>query len=106
MAQATRVEHELVGDKEVPADAYCGVHTARAVENFAVTGSTIARFPELTAALAAVTEAAATANRDLGLLPPDLAEAIITARRETRSGRFADQFVVDPVQGGAGTSRT
>ncbi|WP_406441726.1 aspartate ammonia-lyase [Streptomyces sp. NBC_00631] len=104
MTQDTRVEHDLVGDKEVPAAAYYGVHTVRAVENFAITGSTIARFPELIAALAAVKQAAATANRELGLLPPDIAGAIITACQDIRGGRCADQFVVDPIQGGAGTS--
>ncbi|WBO68994.1 aspartate ammonia-lyase [Streptomyces camelliae] len=104
MARNTRIEHDLVGDKEVPADAYYGVHTVRAVENFAITGSTISQFPELIVSLAAVKQAAATANRDLGLLPQDLAGAIIAACEEIRGGRLADQFVVDPVQGGAGTS--
>ncbi|MFD8301656.1 aspartate ammonia-lyase [Streptomyces sp. NPDC059690] len=104
MAQATRIEHDLVGDKEVPLGAYYGVHTVRAVENFAITGSTIARFPDLIAALAAVKQAAARANRDLGLLPPALADAIIGACEEIRAGRFIEEFVVDPVQGGAGTS--
>ncbi|TDT97307.1 aspartate ammonia-lyase [Streptomyces sp. 846.5] len=104
MAQATRVEHDMLGDKEVPADAYYGVHTVRAVENFAITGSTIAQFPELIASLAAVKQAAATANRDLGLLPGDIAEAVITACQEIRARALADQFVVDPIQGGAGTS--
>ncbi|MCL8010906.1 aspartate ammonia-lyase [Streptomyces sp. AS02] len=104
MAQATRIEHDLVGDKEVPVDAYYGVHTVRAVENFAITGSTIARFPDLITALAAVKQAAAQANRDLGLLPPDIAGAVIAACEEIRAGRLRQQFVVDPVQGGAGTS--
>lgn len=80
MAQNTRIEHDLVGDKEVPADAYYAVHTVRAVENFAITGSTIAQFPELIASLAAVKQAAATAHRDLGLLSQDLAGRIIAAR--------------------------
>ncbi|WP_406173847.1 aspartate ammonia-lyase [Streptomyces canus] len=101
---AVRIEHDLVGDKEVPVDAYYGVHTVRAVENFAITKSTIAQFPELIAALAAVKQAAAQANRDLGLLPPDIAAAVIGACEEIRAGRLTDQFVVDPVQGGAGTS--
>lgn len=104
MARATRIEHDLVGDKEVPADAYYGVHTARAVETFAITGSAIAQFPDPIASLAAVKQAAATANRDLGLLPPDIAEAIIVACEAIGSGRFADQFVVDPVQDGVDTS--
>ncbi|EPJ37158.1 putative Aspartate ammonia-lyase [Streptomyces afghaniensis 772] len=98
------MEHDLVGDKEVPADAYYGVHTVRAVENFAITGSAIAQFPDLITSLAAVKQAAARANRDLGLLPPDIAGAIIGACEEIGSGRLHEQFVVDPVQGGAGTS--
>jgi aspartate ammonia-lyase len=104
MAQPTRIENDLVGDKEVPADAYYGVHTVRAVENFAITGSAIAQFPDLIAALAAVKQAAAQANRDLGLLHPYIAGAIIRACEEIRAGEFTEQFVVDPVQGGAGTS--
>ncbi|WP_329271867.1 aspartate ammonia-lyase [Streptomyces pseudovenezuelae] len=104
MAQDTRTEHDLVGEKEVPTSAYYGVHTVRAMENFAITGATIAQFPELIASLAAVKQAAATTNRELGLLPPDIAGAIITACEEIRGGRHADQFVVDPIQGGAGTS--
>ncbi|MFE9643344.1 hypothetical protein ACFYO0_04130 [Streptomyces sp. NPDC006365] len=58
LAQTTRMEHDLVGDKKVPADAYVGVHTVRAVVNFAITGSTIAQFPDLIASLAAVKRAA------------------------------------------------
>ncbi|MFF4357624.1 aspartate ammonia-lyase [Streptomyces sp. NPDC001604] len=104
MALTTRMEHDLVGDKEVPGDAYYGVHTMRAVENFAITGSTIAQFPDLIRSLAAVKQAAARANRDLGLLAPDIAEAIISACEEIRAGRLHEQFVLDPVQGGAGTS--
>lgn len=69
MAQDTRTEHDLVGEKEVPTSAYYGVHTVRAMENFAITGATIAQFPELIASLAAVKQAAATTNRELGLLP-------------------------------------
>lgn len=86
----------MVGDKEVPADAYYGVHTVRAVENFAITGSTIAQFPDLIAALAAVKQAASQANRELGLLPPDIAGAIIRACEEIREGQLHQQFVVDP----------
>lgn len=104
MAQATRMEHDLVGDKEVPADAYYGVHTVRAVENFAITRSTIAQFPDLVTSLAAVKQAAAQANGDLGLLPLDIVEAITGACEEIRTGQLHEQFVVDPVQGGAGTS--
>ncbi|RAG84481.1 aspartate ammonia-lyase [Streptacidiphilus pinicola] len=100
----TRSEHDLLGDRAVPADAYYGVHTLRALENFPVTGTPISAYPELVAALACVKQAAALANRDLGLLDPDKADAIATACEEIRAGRLHDQFVVDVIQGGAGTS--
>jgi aspartate ammonia-lyase len=100
----TRTEHDLLGDKDVPADAYWGVHTARARENFPITGTPIAVYPHLVAALAAVKAAAARANAELGLLPPQIATAIDTACAEIRSGALRDQFVVDVIQGGAGTS--
>jgi aspartate ammonia-lyase len=80
------------------------VHTARAVENFPITGTRIGRYPDLIAALAAVKHAAARTNNDLGLLSAAQAEAIEKACEEIRSGQFADQFVVDVIQGGAGTS--
>ncbi|MFI6304861.1 aspartate ammonia-lyase [Amycolatopsis thailandensis] len=99
-----RVEHDLLGDKEVPADAYWGVHTARARENFPITGTAISAYPHLIEALASVKEAAASANADLGLLEPDVAGAIRRACREIREGALHDQFVVDVIQGGAGTS--
>ena len=102
--RTTRTEHDLLGDKDVPADAYWGVHTARARENFPITGTPIAVYPHLVAALAAVKAAAARANAELGLLPPQIAAAIDTACAEIRSGALRDQFVVDVIQGGAGTS--
>jgi aspartate ammonia-lyase len=80
----TRREHDLLGDKDVPADAYWGVHTARARENFPITGTTIAAYPHLIEALAAVKEAAARANAELGLLEPRIADAIGEACREIR----------------------
>lgn len=101
---ATRIDHDLIGDRDVPASAYWGVHTLRAVENFPITGQTLATAPDLIVALAAIKEAAAEANRDLGLLDPARAEAIIAACREIRAGALHDQFVVDLIQGGAGTS--
>jgi len=101
---STRVEHDLLGDKEVPADAYWGVHTARARENFPITGTAISAYPHLIEALAAVKEAAARANAGLGLLEPDVAEAICTACKEIRAGALHGEFVVDVIQGGAGTS--
>lgn len=101
---STRTEHDLLGTKEVPAQAYWGVHTARAVENFPITGTTIGRYEHLIAALAAVKQAAARTNADLGRLGAAQAEAIDQACNEIRAGQLADQFVVDVIQGGAGTS--
>jgi aspartate ammonia-lyase len=100
----TRIEHDLLGDKEIPADAYWGVHTARAQENFPITGTTISTYPHLVEALASVKEAAARANAELGLLPTRIADAITGACKEIRGGALHDQFVVDVIQGGAGTS--
>ncbi|MFF8657129.1 aspartate ammonia-lyase [Streptomyces huasconensis] len=101
---ATRREHDLLGDRDVPADAYWGIHSLRATENFPITGIPISVYPQLVEALAAVKEAAARANEELGLLPKAKADAIAAACREIRAGRLHDQFVVDVIQGGAGTS--
>ena len=100
----TRREHDLLGTKEIPADVYWGVHTARAVENFQVTGMTIGRNPYLVRGLTFVKEAAAIANHELGLLDRVRLDAIVRACREIRAGALHDQFVVDEIQGGAGTS--
>src|SRR5262245_638266 len=104
MKQAYRVEHDLIGDRQVPAEAYYGVHTLRALENFPITGTAISIYPDLVVALACVKQAAALTNRDLGLLDPALAQAIVLACEEIRQGRLLDEFVVDVIQGGAGTS--
>src|SRR6267154_1289562 len=101
---ATRIEHDLLGDRAVPADAYYGIHTLRALENFRITGTAISIYPELVRALACVKQAAALANNALGLLPDEKADAIARACEELREGKLLDQFVVDVVQGGAGTS--
>jgi len=101
---STRIEHDLLGEREVPATAYWGVHTLRAIENFPITGQTIASYSDLIVALATIKQAAALANRDLGLLDDRLAQAIIVACEELRAGRWHEQFVVDVIQGGAGTS--
>jgi aspartate ammonia-lyase len=100
----TRLEHDLLGEREVPADTYYGVHTVRALENFPITGIPISRYPGLIDALAAIKQAAALANLQLGLLDEARARAIIAACEELRGGRLHDQFVVDVIQGGAGTS--
>ena len=99
-----RTEHDLLGDREIPDDAYWGVHTLRAVENFPITGETIAGNAHLVRALAAVKLAAARANRDLGLLDERRCGAIEAACLEILDGQHAEQFVVDAIQGGAGTS--
>ena len=101
---ATRVEHDLLGDRLVPADVYYGVHTLRAVENFPITGNAISIYPDLIRALACIKQAAALANRELGMLDPVKCEAIVKACDEIRAGKLHDQFVVDVIQGGAGTS--
>lgn len=101
---ATRVEHDLLGEREVPAGAYWGIHTLRALENFPVTGIPIGRYPALVDALAAVKAAAAVTNAGCGVLEAPVATAIVETSREIRSGALRDQFVVDVIQGGAGTS--
>jgi len=100
----TRVERDLLGEKAIPADAYWGVHSARAVENFPISGQTVAQMPELVRALAFVKKAAARANADLGVIDRHRAGAIILACDDLIRGELHDQFVVDVVQGGAGTS--
>ncbi|GGO29216.1 aspartate ammonia-lyase [Gemmobacter aquaticus] len=100
----TRSEHDLLGDRDVPMTAYWGVHTLRAVENFAISGQTIGQAPDLIEALAAIKQAAALANADLGLLSADRRDAIVAACEEIRAGKLHDQFIVDQIQGGAGTS--
>lgn len=87
---AHRSEHDLLGHRDVPPEAYWGVHTLRARENFAITGTPIAAFPHLIDALAAVKEAA----------------AIVEACREIRDGKLHDQFVVDVIQGGRRGTRS
>ncbi len=101
---ATRTEHDLLGDREVPADARYGIQTLRAVENFPITGIRLAHFPQLIRALAMVKQAAARANRKLGLLPDEIAAAIDRACEEVIGGNWHGHFVVDVIQGGAGTS--
>ncbi len=100
----TRREHDLIGDKDVPASAYYGVHTLRAVENFPVTGTPISIYPDLINALAAIKQAAAQANFQLGLLDERRMQAICQACEEIRHGQWHRHFVVDVIQGGAGTS--
>ncbi len=100
----TRTEKDLLGAREVPYEALYGVQTLRALENFPITGIPIREMPELIDALAAVKEAAANANHELGLLPTPIHNVIVKAAREIRAGRHHEHFLVDVIQGGAGTS--
>jgi aspartate ammonia-lyase len=100
----SRLEHDLLGDREVPDEALYGVQTLRALENFPITGVPIREFPALIHALASVKEAAARANADLGLLDAKIADTIARVAQELRNGRHHEHFVVDMIQGGAGTS--
>ncbi|MDB5810471.1 MAG: aspartate ammonia-lyase, partial [Betaproteobacteria bacterium] len=100
----TRIEHDLLGDRAIPGDAYYGVHTLRALENFEITGTPISIYPDLVAALACIKQAAALANNELKLLEDAKTDAIVRACEEIREGGFLDHFVVDVIQGGAGTS--
>ena len=104
MTQPVRIEHDLLGDRAVPADAYYGIHTLRALENFPITGTSISIYPDLVTALACVKQAAAIANCELGLLDDQRSLAIRLACEEIREGKLLDEFVVDVIQGGAGTS--
>jgi aspartate ammonia-lyase len=103
-AQATRTEHDLLGAKEVPADAYYGVQTARALENFQISGVNINHYPGFIEAWAIVKLAAARANTDVGAMKPETLAAIEKAYQELMNGNHHDQFQVDWFQGGAGTS--
>jgi len=100
----TRIEHDLLGEREVPADVYYGVHTLRALENFPISKIPISTYPNLVKALAYVKQACALANHELGLLDDKKTNAIVNACKEIIDGKLNDQFVVDVIQGGAGTS--
>ena len=97
-----RVEKDLVGARVVPEDAYYGIHSLRAQVNFPITGHKL--HPQMIESLAHVKKACAEANRQAGAVPETVARAIEQACDEILEGRFRDQFIVDPVQGGAGTS--
>lgn len=100
----TRLEHDLLGDRNVPYEYYYGVQTLRAIENFNISGVTLSFYPQVIDALAIVKQAAAEANFELGLLPVEVKDAIVQACQEIRNGKYHNHFVVDMIQGGAGTS--
>src|SRR5215470_16526326 len=103
-AQQTRTERDLLGEKQIPADAYYGVQTARALENFKLSGVLINQYPGFVEAWAIVKLAAARANAEVGVMKKDRLEAIEKACAAIREGKYHDQFLVDWYQGGAGTS--
>src|ERR1051326_4974915 len=103
-AGPTRVEKDLLGEKEIPANAYYGVQTARALENFQISGVPINRYPEYIQAWAIVKLAAARANTDVGVMSKDKLAAIEKATQAVLNGQYYEEFTVDWYQGGAGTS--
>lgn len=100
----TRREHDLLGERDVPFEYYYGIQTLRALENFNITGVSLNFYPTLIEALAMVKEAAAEANFELGLLEPNIKNAIVQACHDLLQGKYHNHFVVDMIQGGAGTS--
>ncbi|MDR6570475.1 aspartate ammonia-lyase [Chitinophaga ginsengisegetis] len=101
---AKRIEHDFLGEKEIPQDVYYGIQTLRAIENFHITGIPLKVEPMFVQALGYVKKGAAMANRDLGVLDKNIAEYIIKASDRVIAGEFDDQFLSDLIQGGAGTS--
>ena len=101
---ATREERDSLGSKRIPAEAYWGIHTARALENFPITRRTIANYPDLIRSLARVKQAAARANAELGVLEMAKAKIIDEVCEEIIAGKLRDEFCVGVMQGGAGTS--
>ena len=99
-----RVEKDLLGEKQIPANAYYGVQTARALENFQISGIPINHYPGFIEAWAIVKLAAAQANTDVGAMKPERLAAIEKATAAVRAGKYNDQFLVDWYHGGAGTS--
>ena len=99
-----RLEHDFLGEMRIPSDTYYGIQTYRAVENFPIAGVSIASFPELIKALGLVKKASAIANMQFGVLPREIGDAICAACDEIIEGKLHDQFPVDCIQGGAGTS--
>lgn len=99
-----RIERDLIGEVSVPANAFYGVHTQRALDNFHISGISINHYPEFIKGMAYVKWAAAEANQEIGILDPKVAEAIIDACKRIVAGEFLDQFPSDMLQGGAGTS--
>ncbi|MBR4740062.1 MAG: aspartate ammonia-lyase, partial [Bacteroidales bacterium] len=99
-----RIESDLIGELQVPASAYYGVQTQRALNNYKISTTHMYDYPEYIIAIAYVKMAAAQANGELGVLDKKIADAIVAACKEIVGGALRDQFPVDMMQGGAGTS--
>ncbi|QWU79485.1 aspartate ammonia-lyase [Campylobacter novaezeelandiae] len=99
-----RKEHDFIGELEIPNDVYYGIQTYRALENFHMSGRKLKEYPYFVKAFAQVKKAAALANKDLGMVEANRADFIAKACDRIINGEFLDQFVVDMIQGGAGTS--
>lgn len=100
----TRTESDSLGSLQVPADAYWGIHTARALENFPISKRPISVYPDLVRALAMVKQASARANHEIGVLDDERADLVDRAAQLVIDGQFHEQFVTGVIQGGAGTS--
>ncbi|MEN9543407.1 MAG: aspartate ammonia-lyase [Pseudomonadota bacterium] len=100
----TRTETDNIGSKQIPADAYWGINVSRALDNFAISGRPISIYPDFIFAYACVKQASARANLEIGILDPGKADLIDRVCEEIKDGQWLDQFVVDVIQGGAGTS--
>ena len=105
MTPATRTEEDLLGAREVPLEAYWGIHTLRATENYRMSATVVGDEPAFVRGMVQVKKASALANRELGTLTPEVADAIVWACDQILEvGRCLDQFPIDVFQGGAGTS--
>ncbi|UOG74892.1 aspartate ammonia-lyase [Hymenobacter tibetensis] len=100
----SRLEHDFLGERAIPANVYYGIQTLRALENFNITGIPLKSEPLFVQALGYVKKAAALANRDMGVLDPGIADCIVRACDRVIAGELDDQFLTDMIQGGAGTS--
>ena len=104
MQKHTRIERDFLGEREIPDEYYFGIQTLRGIENFDISRLTLESFPSLIKSLGYVKKAAALTNKDLGVLKPEIADAIVQACDSVIAGELNDQFRVDMIQGGAGTS--
>ena len=105
MSQAKyRTESDLLGSREVPESALYGVQTSRAMENFHISGNLLSSYPNFIRGMAITKKAAAMANVEVGMITPEQGEAIIWACDQLIEGKYHDQFPIDMIQGGAGTS--